>query len=47
MIEYWRDLLRVFFGSQVDEYTKTELIISLGMVALVLCFALVVQVLIL
>jgi hypothetical protein len=26
MIEIWRNLLRVFYGNQVDEYTKKELV---------------------
>ena len=29
MIEIWRNLLRVFYGNQVDDYTKKELVVSL------------------
>jgi len=44
MLEYWRNLLRVFYGNQVDDYTKKELVVSLVAIIVLSLTALVVYI---
>ena len=44
MIEIWRNLLRVFYGNQVNEYTKKELLVSLVAIIVLSLTALVIYI---